>query len=117
LYLLGNVRTGSEARTVCCSINKGGNFLAGAELGNHHGLVSRLKMSGVIPPIPHAFTIGTEKKINRNSYPIITFHLKNYCTDVHYIWYNNDISCLLHLRPVPIGTVSDSYGIRPRIKI
>jgi len=56
------------------------------------------------------------KKYNRKSYPIITFLLKNYCTDVHYIWYNNNISCLLHLRPVTIGRVSDGYRIRLRIK-
>jgi hypothetical protein len=73
-------------------------------------------MSGAVPPIPHAFMAGTEKKINRKSYPIITFRLKNYCTDVHHIWYNNDISCLLHLRPVPTGTVIDSYRIRLGIK-
>jgi hypothetical protein len=83
----------------------GGNFLAGAELANHHALMSRLRMTGAILPIPHDFAAGTEKKNNRKSYPIITFRLKSYSTDVHYIWYNNDISCLLHLRTVPIGTV------------
>jgi hypothetical protein len=45
----------------------GGNFLAGAELANHHGLMSRLRMSASIPPIPHAFTAGTKKNINRKS--------------------------------------------------
>jgi hypothetical protein len=115
-YVPGNAQTGCAAQKTCRLINTGGNFLAGAELANHHALVSRLRMSGAVLPIPQVFAAGTGKKINRKSYPIITIHLKNYCTDVHYIWYNNDISYLLHLRPVPIGTVSDSYRIRLRIK-
>ena len=63
MYVLGNVQTGSEALTVSCLICMGGNFLAGAVLANHHGLVSRLGMSGAIAPIPHVFTASTEKKI------------------------------------------------------
>ena len=72
-----NVQNGSAAHTAGRLFNTGGNFLVGAELANHHDLVSRLRMSGAIPLLPYMPSrLSQRKKINRKSYLIITFNPK-----------------------------------------